>query len=665
MVGMRGGTTNRPEQAQAATSAPDCVVPLRPTKPLSLPQLHRAVFEHANVGMFQSTPAGKYLHVNLVMARLLGFASPAELIAATEHIAQYYVDPSQRDAILRQLAADGYVEGVVVEHFRRDGSTAWASLSATAIYDPAGQVVSFIGTVVDVGELVRTQSAFRDAADHLQRIFDNATEGMYRSTPDGRQLRANRALVRLNGYASETDLLAGVNNIALEWYVEPGRRDEFKRLLDRDGTVTDFESEVYRHKTRERIWVLENAWLVRDDLGRPLFYEGTVVDITERKRTQLALQKSERRFRDLAETASDWSWETGPDHRFTHVPDLSVIRGVASPSRIGKTRAEIALGVADEPEKWAQHQDLQDRHLPFRDFVYRTQLGDGRVIHVSVSGKPMFDESGRFAGYRGSARDVTAAVLSEQRLRRAMEEAEAANQAKVSFLANVSHELRTPLNAILGFAEVIRDRVLGPDDPRYIQYAGFICESGTHLLNLISDILDMAKIDAGGLELYESDVDLGLLLSRQATLMHQRAQERGVGLKVDLSSPMPLVRADEQRLRQIVLNLLSNAVKFTRSGGSIVARAELAPDGRPAIVVADTGCGMTADEIALALQPFRQTDADIARRHEGTGLGLPITKNLVDLHDGELKITSVKDKGTEIAVVLPASRIVRQTSLTL
>src|SRR5262249_14738496 len=154
-----------------------------------------------------------------------------------------------------------------------------------------------------------------------------------------------------------------------------------------------------------------------------------------------------------------------PDHRFTQLPDAISAYGTGPNTRVGKTRAEIAFGVADEPERWAAHQEMLDQHLPFRDFVYRTQRGDGSLVHVSVSGKPVFDDEGRFRGYRGSARDITAQVLSEQRLRQAMQEAEAASQAKVTFLANVSHELRTPLNAILGFAEVIRDRVLGDGDP--------------------------------------------------------------------------------------------------------------------------------------------------------------------------------------------------------
>jgi len=619
--------------------------------------IFRTIFDNVSVGIFQSTPEGRYLRANVAQARLLGYDGPEQLVAETTDVGrQYYVNPQRRQALLHALERDGRVEGFLAEGRRRDGSTVWVSVSAVALRDRDGRVQSFIGTNVDVTDMVRAQEALARASKDFRRIFDNAAEGVYQSTPEGRQLRANPALVRLNGYASEAELLAAVNDIATEWYVDPTRRAEFKRLLERDGRVSDFESEVYRHKTRERIWISENAWIVRGEDGRPLFYEGTVVDITQRKRMELALSESERRFRDFAEVSSDWYWETDAQHRFAYLSDQP---GIDPAKRIGKTRWELAVDLDDEPEKWRGLRALLDRHEPFRDFVYRSRADDGRVKHNAVSGKPMFDAGGRFLGYRGTARNVAGMVEAEERLRRAMLEAEEANQAKVAFLANMSHELRTPLNAILGFAEVIRDRLYGADDARYAEYAKFICESGSHLLTIINDILDMAKMDAGRLQLFESEFDLGALIRRQCDLMARRAQNSGVTVAAEVAADLPGLRADEVRVRQIVLNLLSNAVKFTPAGGRVTASAGTRPDGRLAIAVADTGIGMTEEEIAVAMQPFRQVDADLARRYEGTGLGLPITKSLAALHGGELAIESEKGKGTTVTVLLPAARVVR------
>ncbi|MCC7047899.1 MAG: PAS domain S-box protein [Alphaproteobacteria bacterium] len=624
----------------------------------SSPDVYRAIFDASAIGMFQSTPQGRFLTANAAFARIMGFASVDELLAQTLDVAQqYYGNPAQRAEVTARLARDGRVEAMLIEARRRNGARFWCSLSAAALRDAAHNFTSFVGTIVDVTDLVEAREQLRATADEMRRIFDNASEGMYRSSPDGRQIRANPALVRLNGYGSEAELLAGVNDIGREWYVEPERRAEFRRLLERDGRIANFESEIFRHKTRERIWISENAWTVHDAAGKVVFYEGTVVDITKRKLAEQALRRNEERFRDYAETASDWFWETGPDHRFTYMSPRIGAQTAKPDPRLGMTRRQVAVGAEHEPQRWLEHQALLDRHEPFRDFVYRGIRDSGQLAYVSASGKPIFDGAGRFLGYRGSARDVTAAVVAAEQLQGAMAEAEAASNAKIAFLANMSHELRTPLNAILGFADMIRSQIFGANDPRYTTYARFICDSGKHLLNLVNDVLDMAKIDAGRLELSAGDVDLGDMVAQQMALMAPRARDGGVALESE-AGPTLIVRADEQRLRQVVLNLLSNAIKFTPAGGKVTLRIGVCDGGRASIVIADTGIGMDADEVELALQPFRQVESHLDRTREGTGLGLPITKSLVELHGGELRIESEKGKGTTVTVLLPAASVV-------
>ena len=621
--------------------------------------MFRAMVESAAIGMFWSTLDGRFLVVNRALALLLGYPDATSLIAeAGDAVRQLYAIPAHRAAMVEQLRQTGRVEGFTVEGRRRDGTRFWGSISACLHRTDDGDAPTILGTVIDVGALARTQSRFNFAVAEAGRVFDNAAEGIYRSTPDGRQLRANPALVRLNGYDSEEELLTAVNDIASEWYVEPGRRDAFKALLERDGRVSGFESEVYRHKTRERIWVSENAWIVRDEQGRTLFYEGTVVDITDRRTAARALQENEERFRDFAETASDWYWETDAEHRFSYMSPRVQNFGIPHNRAIGLRRSDIALDAAAEPEKWQAHMAMLDRHEPFRDFTYRNRIEGDQFIHITVSGKPVFDTEGRFQGYRGTARDITEQVQAEDRLRAAILEAEAANLAKISFLANMSHELRTPLNAILGFSEMIRDQLLGPASPRYSEYAGFISESGKHLLNLVNDVLDMAKIDAGRMTLTLTEVELAPLVERQVSMMQPKAAERGVAIQVHVADGFPRLKVDELRLRQIVLNLLSNAVKFTPAGGTVTIAAALDDTGRAVISVADTGIGMTEEEIGLALQPFRQIETHLDRTQEGTGLGLPITRNLIALHGGELVLTSVPGRGTTARATLPASAVV-------
>ncbi len=241
--------------------------------------------------------------------------------------------------------------------------------------------------------------------------------------------------------------------------------------------------------------------------------------------------------------------------------------------------------------------------------------------------------------------------------RAAQRKTEAASRAKSEFLANMSHELRTPLNAILGFAEIIRDRIFGDATERYAEYGGHIHYSGKHLLGLIGDILDLSKIEAGRRDLDETNVDL-VTLARDA-LRFVEQQARGKQLTLSLDAPAPVtVRADERALRQIVANLLSNAVKFTPNAGSVTMRVLRDGDG-VALQVADTGVGIKPEDMEKVLESFGQARHDISTTEDqGTGLGLPIVKGLIELHGGALHVESAPRQGTTVTVTLPAVRIV-------
>jgi two-component system, cell cycle sensor histidine kinase PleC len=238
------------------------------------------------------------------------------------------------------------------------------------------------------------------------------------------------------------------------------------------------------------------------------------------------------------------------------------------------------------------------------------------------------------------------------------DEAESANRSKSQFLANMSHELRTPLNAIIGFSEIIKARILGDDINRNIEYAGLIHGSGMHLLTLINDILDLAKIESGTLKLAESDLTLGAVVAEAVALLQHRAREGGCTLVCVAEPGLPSVRADERAIKQILLNLLSNALKFTLPGGTVTAFVRRAPDECVAFGVLDTGVGIKAADQAKVFEKFGQGDHAHAPKERGTGLGLSIVRGLVHAHGGEIALESVEHKGTTITVTMPASRSV-------
>ncbi|MGA7328220.1 MAG: HAMP domain-containing sensor histidine kinase [Rhodomicrobium sp.] len=239
----------------------------------------------------------------------------------------------------------------------------------------------------------------------------------------------------------------------------------------------------------------------------------------------------------------------------------------------------------------------------------------------------------------------------------AKQQAEQANQSKSLFLANIGHELCTPLTAIIGFAEVIRDKVFGNDIDRYAGYASDIHGAGTHLLELIRNLLDWSKIEAGKFELHQRVLDLNQIEHECLHLVQGQAENRGVKLTACLEGVPIALCADETALKQVLLNLLSNAIKFTTRGGSVRLGRTLEADGALRLSVKDSGIGMTEDEIRQALEPFRQVqNADLPRR-DGTGLGLPLAAQLMELHGGSLTIESHKSQGTIVSVHFPAWRV--------
>jgi signal transduction histidine kinase len=243
-------------------------------------------------------------------------------------------------------------------------------------------------------------------------------------------------------------------------------------------------------------------------------------------------------------------------------------------------------------------------------------------------------------------------------LETALESAAAASQAKSQFLATMSHELRTPLNAVIGFSEMLANESFGPlGDARYKDYAKTVQDSGRHLLSLINDVLDFSKVDAGRLELQEEELDLGDVIRAALRMVDGQAEAARVRLAAHVSSDLPTLRADQRRVRQVLLNLLSNACKFTPADGEIRVSAFRTPDGI-AISVEDTGIGIAAEDIPRALERFGQVDNALSRKYEGTGLGLPLSKRLMELHGGSLELASTVGVGTIVTVTFPQARLI-------
>lgn len=275
----------------------------------------RRMVDHAGIGLYEATRDGTLRYVNHALVHMLGYPTEEAFIAARPLAEAAHASPEEQRRFRETFARTGEVHGILYSAERLDGSRVWLNVNAETLTDDSdqGQIIGFAGSVSDVTEVVEAQRRLANAEAEYLRLFERATEGIYRSSLDGRQLRANPALAALNGYDTPDELLNAVGDIASEWYVDPKRRAEFKRLLHENGYVADFESEIYRHRTRERIWISENAYVVYDEAGNPLYFEGTVREITQRKQaeaaTRAALNASEAANRSKSRFLAHMSHE--------------------------------------------------------------------------------------------------------------------------------------------------------------------------------------------------------------------------------------------------------------------------------------------------------------------------------------------------------------------
>ncbi|OHC73318.1 MAG: hypothetical protein A3G18_12230 [Rhodospirillales bacterium RIFCSPLOWO2_12_FULL_58_28] len=257
-------------------------------------------------------------------------------------------------------------------------------------------------------------------------------------------------------------------------------------------------------------------------------------------------------------------------------------------------------------------------------------------------------------------RDITESKQVETTLRKAKEVAETASLAKTEFLANMSHELRTPLNSVIGFSDILMAETFGPlGRAEYVDYAKDINDSGKHLLALINDILDVSLIEADGLSLEESKLDIAMVVASCGRLIKERAERAGLEFEIDIKGPLPVLFADERRVKQVIINLLANAVKFTPRGGKVTLRVGTDEDGCPAVAVADTGIGIAPEDVKKAMSVFGQIDGSLARKYEGAGLGLPLSKKLTEMHGGKLEIVSKPGVGTTVTIRFPKERMMQ------
>ena len=505
-------------------------------------------------------------------------------------------------------------------------------------------------------ELHDMRRQLRAAQDRLDDVMRLSSEWLWEVDTDLRLRFVSHRVTELLDMPPEALLgrrLLDLGSFHIALGDDPAPLDPAKRVpfRDRDFSIRHPDGRI-RHFRLASVPVFH-----RED-GSFRGFRGTARDVTREIEAEQTVEISRSQLHQAIESISEGFALFGSDDRlvlcnekfrglYPHAAD--VIRPGVTFERLADaaSRDDVAFERPEERDGW-----LQNRLAARNSFSgsFELKLADGRWIRAS-------DRRIENGGSASIRTDITELKRREEALFHAKELAESANRAKTEFLANISHELRTPLNAIIGFSEIVRDELFGPiGNSKYREYLSDVLHSAKHLLSVINDILDLSKAEAGKLDLVEETVSISVLVESATRLVRDRADRAEVSLRTMLDPDLPLIFADRRKVLQVLLNLLTNSIKFTPSGGVIEIHAGIDPEGDLELSVSDTGIGMAPDHIETALAPFGQVDSALSRRFEGTGLGLPLTASMVDLHGGTLTIESELDKGTKVTVRLPAHR---------
>lgn len=420
---------------------------------------------------------------------------------------------------------------------------------------------------------------------------------------------------------------------------------------------------VYTAEDGSERYAENHAWPELGGKGVVKTLYGVARDVTEMVLLRRTLDALEQRHRLVFEQSIDVISHVDRHGRFVFVsPSSEELTGFPIAEATTKTVADMTHP-DDFPMLLENSKSWQHDHTP-RTLQYRTLTKSGKYVWIESTIRPVIDSTtGEVLGALSISRDIRERRRVEEELRLAHERSEIANRAKSRFLANMSHELRTPLNAIIGFSEILSREMFGPlGTPRYKEYSDLILESGRLLLDLINDLLDMSKIEAGRYVLAPDALDMEDLLGTTVRLVQRQAEAKDLKLKVEagkLSSPLI---ADQRAVKQIVLNLLSNAIKFTPTGGEITLGASES-EAYVTITVSDTGIGIPQSALGRLAKPFEQAHGDLNVSQKGTGLGLALVRSLARLHGGEIDIESREGEGTTVYVHLPHEPIKKPAKL--
>jgi PAS domain S-box-containing protein len=567
--------------------------------------------------------------------------------------------PEDRDLVI-EMARQAVQEKTDFEvDFRidlPDGPTRYVHSVGHPLVGDDGEVLELVGTHIDVTEqhlakeaLQRAFDEIKKSEDRLRLVIDTIPTLVWRAGPEGSPDFLNQPALDYTGLSLDQ---------AETGWPRAFHPDDKKGMLVKwsaireSGVRGELEARLRRYDGEYR-WFLFRAEPLRDELGNIVKWYGSSTDIEDSKRTEEALRESEQRFRDYAETASDWLWETGPDHRVTRISEHVSDIGYLPSGLAGLSRWDIATDIESEPEKWRMHRAMIDAHQPFRDFVYTVNRA-GSPMYVRTSGKPIYDANGNFLGYRGTGTNITATIRAdhaEQALREA--QVELAHVTRVTTLgeltASIAHEVNQPLAAVIANAEACLrwlDRGT-PDLGAARRSVEWIVNDG----NRASEVIRRVRALANKTDIEKAPLDVNDVVREVIALVQRELTSHQVSLRTGLAQALPLILGDRVQLQQVIINLVMNGIEamqpVTDRPRELVIRSGQDDTRQVVVSVTDCGVGIAAENTDRLFNAFFTT------KSSGLGMGLSICRSIVEAHGGRLSASGNEGPGATFQFVLP------------
>jgi PAS domain S-box-containing protein len=612
---------------------------------------YRRTFELASSGLAQVDLDGRFVRVNRRLCEMFGY-SEAELVGMS---AKDISHPEDRDAVderRRQLIA-GEVDTLRVEkrYLHKDGGTVWMHVAIAMERDAAGQPLYAISVLDDITARKDAEEALRESETRYRSTFELAGSGIAHIGLDRKFIRVNRRLCEILGYPEQALIGMTGRDISHPEDLEV-INTERKRLYAGEIDHVHVEKR-YLRKDGSTVWVAFSMVLERDAAQRPAYEIAIFDDITKRKNAEQALRESEERFRSLTQLSSDWYWEQDQDFALRFMSRrMGEKTGLAAAAFIGRKRwDQPALNLTEED--WARHRAALERHEPFRDFEMERPNPAGGTRWVAVTGEPVYDENGRFRGYRGVGSDITERKRAEAELRRAhdelakkADELERSNAELEQFAYVASHDLQEPLRMVSSYTQLLAKRYKEQLPAEAQEFMHFTVDGAARMKQLIEDLLAYSRVGTKGKELVA--LSLEAPLKRAITNLRAAIEESGAVVTADA---LPTVDGDEVQLAQVFQNLMGNALKFRGKELPRIHVGALEEAGEWHISIADNGIGIEPQYFERIFMLFQRLHA--MGEYPGTGIGLAICKKVAERHGGRIWVTSTPGAGSTFHFTLP------------